>query len=109
MDGMILSLSILIETFSFLFLSTTTFFIYVDIYRWIHPASGRVYNYSYNPPLVHGKDNQTGEELIQRDDDKPDTVRRRLEAYDKVLLTLTYIVQDGGISCHLIILCLIID
>ena len=57
---------------------------YSYICRWIHPASGRVYNYSYNPPLVHGKDNQTGEDLIQRDDDKPDTVRRRLDAYDKV-------------------------
>jgi adenylate kinase family enzyme len=34
--------------------------------------------------MVHGKDNQTGEDLIQREDDKPDTVRRRLEAYDKV-------------------------
>ena len=61
------------------------FFCNLYLHRWIHPASGRVYNYSYNPPLVHGKDNQTGEELIQRDDDKPETVRRRLDAYDKVL------------------------
>lgn len=52
--------------------------------RWIHPASGRVYNYSYNPPKVRGKDDETGEDLVQRDDDKPLTVRKRLDAYDEV-------------------------
>ena len=52
--------------------------------RWIHPESGRVYNYSYNPPKVDGKDDLTGEDLIQREDDKPETVTRRLVAYDKV-------------------------
>jgi adenylate kinase family enzyme len=52
--------------------------------RWIHPASGRVYSYSYKPPKVHGKDDITGEDLVQRDDDKPESVRRRLAAYDKV-------------------------
>jgi adenylate kinase family enzyme len=54
------------------------------ICRWIHPASGRVYSYSYRPPKVHGKDDITGEDLVQRDDDKPESVRRRLAAYDKV-------------------------
>lgn len=52
--------------------------------RWVHPASGRVYNLSYNPPKVPGKDDITGEDLIQRDDDKPETVRKRLEAYEQV-------------------------
>lgn len=52
--------------------------------RYIHPASSRVYNLSYNPPLVPGIDNETGEPLVQREDDKPETVRRRLEAYEKV-------------------------
>lgn len=52
--------------------------------RWIHPASGRVYNYSYNPPRVEGKDDETGEDLVQRDDDKPATVRKRLNAYKEV-------------------------
>lgn len=52
--------------------------------RWIHPASGRIYSYSYKPPKVHGKDDITGEDLIQREDDKPESVRRRLAAYDKV-------------------------
>jgi len=57
--------------------------------RWIHPASGRVYNYSYNPPLHHGKDDESGEDLIQRADDKPETVRKRLEAYNEVRLLKT--------------------
>jgi hypothetical protein len=43
-----------------------------------------VYSYSYKPPAVHGKDDVTGEDLIQREDDKPESVRRRLAAYDKV-------------------------
>ena len=52
--------------------------------RWIHPASGRVYSYSYKPPKVAGKDDVTGEDLVQRDDDKPESVRTRLQAYEKV-------------------------
>jgi len=51
--------------------------------RWIHPASGRVYSYSYNPPKVDGLDDETGEALVQRDDDTPLSVRARLEAYDR--------------------------
>lgn len=54
---------------------------------WIHPASGRVYSYSYKPPKVRGKDDETGDDLVQRDDDKPEAVRKRLEAYDKVRKT----------------------
>ncbi|CAB9508731.1 Adenylate kinase (Fragment) [Seminavis robusta] len=52
--------------------------------RWIHPASGRVYSYSYKPPKVAGFDDETGEPLVQRDDDKPESVRKRLDAYDQV-------------------------
>ena len=52
--------------------------------RWIHPSSGRVYSYSYKPPKRAGFDDMTGEPLVQRDDDKPDSVRTRLAAYDKV-------------------------
>lgn len=51
--------------------------------RWIHPASGRIYSYSYRPPKEHGKDDITGEKLIQREDDKPESVRRRLDLYTK--------------------------
>lgn len=49
--------------------------------RWIHPASGRIYSYSYKRPRVKGKDDITGEDLIQREDDKPECVRKRLESY----------------------------
>ncbi len=49
--------------------------------RRVHPASGRVYHVVYNPPKVEGKDNETGEDLIIRDDDKEDTVRKRLGIY----------------------------
>lgn len=47
-----------------------------------HPASGRVYHVVYNPPKVEGKDDVTGEDLIQRDDDREETIRRRLDVYE---------------------------
>ncbi|XP_069776653.1 GTP:AMP phosphotransferase AK3, mitochondrial isoform X2 [Narcine bancroftii] len=50
--------------------------------RWIHPGSGRVYNTIFNPPKVAGIDDLTGEHLIQREDDKPETVISRLQAYE---------------------------
>ncbi|MDZ7597613.1 MAG: adenylate kinase [Desulfobacterales bacterium] len=49
--------------------------------RRVHLASGRTYHLVFNPPKVAGKDDATGEPLIQRDDDKEDTVRKRLEVY----------------------------
>jgi adenylate kinase len=49
--------------------------------RRVHAASGRTYHVSYNPPHVEGRDDITGEPLIQRDDDKEETVRRRLQIY----------------------------
>jgi adenylate kinase len=49
--------------------------------RRVHPASGRVYHISYNPPKVEGKDNETGDDLIVREDDKESTVRDRLAVY----------------------------
>ena len=56
--------------------------------RWIHPASGRVYSYSYKPPKQEGIDDETGEPLVQRPDDQPDSVRTRLAAYDEVRIFL---------------------
>lgn len=50
--------------------------------RWTHLPSGRVYNTDFNPPKVPGFDDETGEPLFQRDDDTPDTVTRRLKAYE---------------------------
>ena len=50
--------------------------------RRVHPASGRTYHVTFNPPKVEGKDDVTGEALIQRDDDKEETVRKRLQVYN---------------------------
>lgn len=49
--------------------------------RRSHPASGRTYHVKFNPPKAEGKDDVTGEALIQRDDDKEETVKKRLEVY----------------------------
>ena len=49
--------------------------------RRVHPASGRTYHLRFNPPKVEGKDDVTGEPLVQRDDDQEETVRKRLEVY----------------------------
>ena len=51
--------------------------------RRSHPASGRTYHVKFNPPKVEGKDDLTGEALIQREDDKEETVRKRLEVYSQ--------------------------
>jgi len=49
--------------------------------RRAHLASGRTYHILYNPPKVEGKDDVTGEDLIQRDDDQEETVKKRLKVY----------------------------
>ncbi|MBT8128640.1 MAG: adenylate kinase [Gammaproteobacteria bacterium] len=49
--------------------------------RRVHLASGRTYHVVFNPPRVEGKDDVTGEDLIQRDDDQEETVRKRLQVY----------------------------
>jgi adenylate kinase len=49
--------------------------------RRSHPASGRTYHVKFNPPKVAGKDDETGEDLVQRVDDHEDTVKKRLEVY----------------------------
>jgi adenylate kinase len=49
--------------------------------RRVHVASGRTYHVVFNPPKVAGKDDVTGEDLIQRDDDQEETVRKRLDVY----------------------------
>ena len=49
--------------------------------RRVHAASGRTYHVKFNPPKVAGKDDVTGEDLIQREDDKEETVTRRLSVY----------------------------
>ncbi|HQZ02950.1 MAG TPA: adenylate kinase [Thauera sp.] len=49
--------------------------------RRAHLSSGRTYHVKYNPPKVEGKDDVTGEDLVQRDDDKEETVKKRLDVY----------------------------
>jgi adenylate kinase len=49
--------------------------------RRSHPGSGRTYHVKFNPPKVAGKDDLTGEDLVQRDDDKEDVVKKRLDVY----------------------------
>ena len=51
--------------------------------RWIHPPSGRTYNTTFNPPKVEGKDDVTGEKLVQRDDDKPEVWKARLKQFEE--------------------------
>jgi len=47
----------------------------------VHPASGRSYHVVFNPPRVAGKDDVTGDALVQRDDDKEETVKKRITTY----------------------------
>jgi len=49
--------------------------------RRVHLSSGRTYHVTFNPPKVEGKDDETGEDLIQRDDDQEETVKKRLDVY----------------------------
>ena len=77
--------------------------------RRAHLASGRTYHLVYNPPKVEGKDDETGEDLVQRDDDKEEVVLDRLKVYHELTSpligyykeqaaktdTLTYITVDG--------------
>lgn len=70
--------------------------------RRVHPDSGRIYHIVYNPPKVEGKDDVTGEPLIQRDDDKEATVRKRLAVYHEQTKPLVNFYQDlvkQGATC----------
>jgi adenylate kinase len=49
--------------------------------RLVHPSSGRTYHTTFNPPKVDGKDDESGEDLVQRDDDKEEIVKDRLKVY----------------------------
>ncbi|XP_072245207.1 adenylate kinase 4, mitochondrial [Leuresthes tenuis] len=65
--------------------------------RWIHPASSRVYNMGFNPPRVQGKDDITGESLIQHDDDKPEALMARLRHYKEVAKPVIDLYKSQGI------------
>lgn len=65
--------------------------------RWVHLPSGRVYNIGFNTPKVEGKDDVTGEPLVQRPDDKPEAVRKRLEIYDGITRPVIQFYKEKGI------------
>ncbi|MBI4695407.1 MAG: adenylate kinase [Gammaproteobacteria bacterium] len=62
--------------------------------RRVHPGSGRTYHVEFNPPRIAGKDDLTGDELVQRDDDKEATVRNRLHVYHEQTEPLVRFYQD---------------
>jgi adenylate kinase len=64
--------------------------------RWTHPASGRVYHERFNPPKQAGTDDVSGEPLVQRPDDKAETIRTRLDVYDKETAPLVQYYQRSA-------------
>ncbi|XP_059167258.1 GTP:AMP phosphotransferase AK3, mitochondrial-like [Physella acuta] len=65
--------------------------------RWTHLASGRIYHTEFNPPKVPGIDDVTGEPLVQRDDDKEETVKARLEHYRRLTHPVLQFFRNKGI------------
>lgn len=65
--------------------------------RWVHLKSGRVYNTDFNAPVVPFKDDLTGEELIQREDDQPKTVLKRLKVYEDMTKPVIDFYKKKGI------------
>ncbi len=71
--------------------------------RRVHPGSGRVYHVEFSPPKVEGKDDETGEPLVQRDDDQEDTVRERINVYNAQTQPLVDFYQsraNDGLKYH---------
>lgn len=69
--------------------------------RRVHPGSGRIYHVEYNPPKQLGLDDQTGEALIQRDDDSEQTVRNRLGVYhDQTRPLVNFYRELEGVEYH---------
>jgi adenylate kinase len=70
--------------------------------RRVHQQSGRTYHVEFNPPKTPGQDDVTGETLIQRDDDKEDTVRKRLSVYHEQTRPLVdyYSAPSRGVAFH---------
>lgn len=64
--------------------------------RRVHPESGRIYHIVYNPPQQEGVDDETGEALIQREDDQEATIRKRLEVYHQQTEPLVNFYQNLG-------------
>lgn len=69
--------------------------------RWVHHPSGRTYHLVYNPPVRGLKDDITGEQLDQREDDKPDIVIKRFEEFNQFTLPVMQYYRDKGILVEL--------
>ncbi|GAV52815.1 hypothetical protein ZYGR_0AI00970 [Zygosaccharomyces rouxii] len=65
--------------------------------RLIHPASGRSYHKTFNPPKVEGKDDVTGDDLVQRSDDNADALKKRLSSYHAQTEPIVNYYQKSGI------------
>eukprot|EP00088_Acartia_fossae_P051990 TRINITY_DN5854_c0_g1_i1.p1 TRINITY_DN5854_c0_g1~~TRINITY_DN5854_c0_g1_i1.p1 ORF type:complete len:249 (-),score=58.97 TRINITY_DN5854_c0_g1_i1:343-1089(-) len=65
--------------------------------RWFHLASGRSYHEEFHPPRVPGKDDITGEPLVKRSDDNPETLKKRLESYHSLTSPLVDYYKTRGI------------
>ncbi|MDY3006469.1 adenylate kinase [Anaerococcus porci] len=65
--------------------------------RRVNISTGKVYHIKYNPPKVEGIDDETGEKLIQREDDRPEAVKERLDVYNKHTSVLIDYYNDKGI------------
>ncbi len=65
--------------------------------RRMCPSTGRIYHVKFNPPKVEGKDDETGEDLIQRDDDKPEAILHRLDVYAEQTEPLINYYREKGI------------
>ena len=65
--------------------------------RRVGPVSGRVYHVEFDPPQVEGKDDADGADLVQRDDDRPETVRKRLEVYHAQTAPLIAHYEERGL------------
>ena len=70
--------------------------------RRVHPGSGRVYHVVYNPPAQDGIDDETGEVLVQRDDDMEETILKRLDVYREQTLPLVNFYKSDKISARYI-------
>ena len=70
--------------------------------RRVHPGSGRNYHIDYNPPKIEGIDDESGEALIQREDDKPETVLKRLDVYHEQTKPLTNFYKEISSKSELV-------
>jgi adenylate kinase len=64
--------------------------------RWTNPRNGRVYHERFNPPASPGIDDEDGQPLVQREDDKPETIKKRLDVFEAQTMPLVSYYEDGA-------------